>query len=413
VTNVVVASGCRLWVAGSTGGRIDLRQARITGNNVQAIADGAGSVVDFSGLSGEWGASSRSSWTVQNGGAILIPNVTGLMNVSLTLGGANATPIGQLRSIRQGELKVYSSAPDFSGLTNVDGSYLEANSGATLNLSNVRVVAEFNQANADGGATLLLTNVTSLVLSNVFPDIRATGGGLLDLSRVTNVVWMQNLRLNVYASSGGRINLRGLESITGFHADFLADGAGSVIDLSRLSGFLTPLSPWGSSLKAQNGGVILINNSAVFLLANVAVALPGLIVQATPAMVLHALPWHSYWVEQRDVRQADSPWVFTARVPMTNTFQTFAAAPPPDTAFRASEFVADPPIVELWAAGAAQAQLLLYGATNQSYQVESAPSLADPIAWSPGDTAAMTNSFRFFAPMPATDATGFFRVREL
>lgn len=417
LTNVVVVttmwnSPARLTLSVEGGGRLDLRNARITASDVPVRADGAGSVVDLSGLSGEWGTTDyKSTWTVRNGGTILIPHVTGLSNVNLSLEGTNGTPVSQLTSIRGGGLDVSGFSPNLSNLVSLDGSGLVARNNARLDLNHVKEVSDLRSVMAYGTGSILLTNVTSLVVTNAGTDFFVESGGLLDLSRVTNL--MVSLWLNVRANPGGRVDLRGLESITGWYsANFLADGAGSVIDLSRLSCFLT--GGFSSSLKAQNGGVILLNNSTVFLLANVAVTLPGLIVQPTPAMVLHALPWYSYWVEQRDTRWPDSPWQFMARVPMTTTFQTFAPAPPPNTAFRVREFVADPPILDLGQAGNAQTQLILYGATNKTYAVQSTNALSEtPGDWPLLETVNMTNSFRIFPPAAATEEKQFFRAREL
>ncbi|MBI5383403.1 MAG: hypothetical protein HZA90_01810 [Verrucomicrobia bacterium] len=419
VTNVVVGPSLSLVIRASNGSRVDLSRARITGNIASVYVSGAGSVVDLSGLSGEWGTSSLylSTLDAKNGGTLLIPNVTGLTNVNLGLTGPNGTPTSQLRSIRQGRLDAWDVAPDVSNLTNVDGCQITANSGAVLNLG--QVTAAPRTAAASGGSVILLTNVTSLVVSYSYQGLVAGCNGpegLLDLSRVTNVVVPAGSQLYVGTCNGGHVNLPALESITGGSANFLSDGAGTVIDLSRLSGFLTPQG--ASSLKAQNGGVILINNSAVFLLANVAVTLPGLIVQATPAMVLHGQPWHSYWVEQRDTRQADSPWTFAARVPVTNTFQTFAPAPPPNAAFRVWEFVGDPatgkPLLDIGGVAPQAAQLVLYAMTNRTCRVETTNSLDRlPAAWAPWSAdVLMTNSFRLF-PVPVTEAKRFFRAREL
>jgi hypothetical protein len=52
---------------------------------------------------------------------------------------------------------------------------------------------------------------------------------------------------------------------------------------------------------------------------------------------------------------------FAARVPLTTIFQTFALAPPPNTAFRVWEFVADLAILDLNRLSRTNVQLVLYG----------------------------------------------------
>jgi hypothetical protein len=64
-----------------------------------------------------------------------------------------------------------------------------------------------------------------------------------------------------------------MASISGSGTHVISDGAGSVIDLSSLSGFSTPLG--ASELIERNGGRIHLNNDNVFLLVNVTVNLAG------------------------------------------------------------------------------------------------------------------------------------------
>jgi hypothetical protein len=144
-----------------------------------------------------------------------------------------------------------------------------------------------------------------------------------------------------------------------------------------------------SSLTADNGGAILFNNQA-FLLANVGINIPpgNPILPATliasPALTLYGQPWHSYWIEERDTRSDLNPWVYGARIPLTNSFQAFAPAPPPNL---------DTP-----------------SKTNQLF---STTSLAAGTTWQPGVVTKMTNAFRIMAPMPATDPKRFFRAKRL
>jgi len=94
----------------------------------------------------------------------------------------------------------------------------------------------------------------------------------------------------------------------------------------------------------------------------------------------------------------------------------FAPVPPPNTAFRVWEFVADPPLVELSRIGSGQLQLLLYGAPPKSLEVQAAASLdMPPGGWGTwATTGPMTNSFRLFLPFaPPPNTNCFYRAREL
>jgi hypothetical protein len=188
----------------------------------------------------------------------------------------------------------------------------------------------------------------------------------------------------------------------------LADGVGSVVDLQSLSGFV--MTGQGS-LVAQNYGTILLSNGP-FLLANVSINIPGNVIPPSPTLTLYGQAWHSYWVDKRDTSSPDSVWIFAARVPLTNAFQVFAPAPPPHTAFRVKEFVADPSILDLNREGGGQVQLVLYGAPPKTFVLLSSASLGDTANWQPGASVTLTNPFRIFPPMLATNTTFFLRAKE-
>jgi hypothetical protein len=190
-----------------------------------------------------------------------------------------------------------------------------------------------------------------------------------------------------------------------------------VIDLSSLSGIQTVLS--ASSLVAQNGGVILLNDQA-WLLGNVSINIPPGNAVLPPTLVasntlsLYGKAWHSYWVEKLDTSNPASGWQFVARVPLTNAFQAFAGAPPPNTAYRVWEFVADPPILDAFRTPGQQYFLVLYGATNKTYQLQSTSDLTPPSIWTPGTVISMTNAFRILPPAPfgPPGTSQFFRAKE-
>jgi hypothetical protein len=331
-------------------------------------------------LSGTWQMSPDSSLAVDTGGTIWIPNVTALTNVNLTLNGLSATPTAQLRSFGGATLTVWEDSPDFSGLTNLDNATLRANAGGAI----------------------VATNVTSLVVpfnQSVYFDAGLTGpGGLVDLSRVTNVVVAGNAQLGLRAWNGGKVDLRraqitgtylvvtsdgagslvdlggwraigasfstttlltaqnggkidgrSVESILGGTCRVVSDGSNSEINLSSLSAFATPMGV--SELTAKNGGVIILSGN-VFLLANVKVMIAGnpwLPSIETPGadVSLYGEPWLSYWVEVRDTRDPANPWELFMRVPLTNAIQVISGPPKSWQSFRVHAFVADPAIVDL------------------------------------------------------------------
>jgi hypothetical protein len=188
---------------------------------------------------------------------------------------------------------------------------------------------------------------------------------------------------------------------------------GSEIDLSQMSGMV--LVNGQGSLTAQNGGTILFNNQA-FLLSNVAISIgvgnpvlpPTLI--SSQALTLYGIPWHAYKVQERNTLDPDSPWT-TILVPATNNFQAIAAAAPANTAFIVEDFIANPPILQLGLAGD-ETQLVLFGETNATYQIQSTTDLATPITWTSNATAIMTNAFRFFPISQAKASVEFLRTQQ-
>jgi hypothetical protein len=240
---------------------------------------------------------------------------------------------------------------------------------------------------------------------------------LINLSNLTSVVVDEGSRLYLWARNGGRIDLRKLSSLSTGAVIVLADGVNSVIDLRGVTAFISS-GNYSSSLTVANNGSIVFNDQA-FLLANVSINIPSgnpllpptLI--ASPTLTLYGKPWHSYWIEKRDTRQALNPWLFAARVPLTNSFQPFAPAPLPDTEFRLFDFVANPPILDLVQAANHQVQIVLYGTPNTTAQVVSKTEVQPPSTWQTWSTIAMTNAFRIFPPASPADPRRFFKATQL
>ncbi|MGA2866769.1 MAG: hypothetical protein ABSF95_20030, partial [Verrucomicrobiota bacterium] len=316
--------------------------------------------------------------------------------------------------------------------------------GAVLALPNVQTYQSWDRSwwQASGaGSRVVLAGLTNAVCgSGDWHHIWAQSGGRVELGAVaalgdgyTDILadgtdsvvdvggllqWTGTRNLNLTARNSGFIDAHTLPSFFSGYVQVLADGAGSVVDLRSLSSFITLSGP--SSLTAQNGGTILLYPNA-FLLANVAVnissggsgALPPLLA-ANGTLTLYGTPWRSYWVERLDTCAGNGAWQFFARVPLTNSLQVIAPSPQACETFRVRELVADPPIVDIYLAGADSAWLVLYGSTNRSFQVETTESLpAPPAAWAPwSSTGVMTNTFRIFPSFPAADAKRFFRGKQ-
>jgi hypothetical protein len=263
-----------------------------------------------------------------------------------------------------------------------------------------------------------LTNVFRVTHGNQNPTWKADGAGsLVDLSSLTSLTVGYYRALYVQAYNGGKVDLRRLTALATGSVQVTADGTGSVIDLSTLSGFVSVGSS-SSSLTARNGGIILLNNQA-FLLANVAINIPPgnpvlpPTLTASSTLTLYGQPWHSYWVEKRDTRSNTNPWVFVARIPVTVALQPVGLASTATTEYRVWEFIADPPILDLFPAAGHQTQCVIYDAPGKTNQLLTAVSVAPGATWQPGAVTVMTNAFRILAPTAASDPVRFYRAKRL
>lgn len=393
---------------------------------------------------------------------------------SLTLTKASSQVAGDLTLASGRTLAVIGSTASLSasGSAILDGASVAVSGGAVVSLPGVRSYVHTNCWNTDltasgAGSVLLLPGLTNLTgvttCGHQRVGVSALGGGRVVMSNLVNVTrgWVAVVadgagsvvdltglasfggdnewqlsslearnggmitiprcgvfdRVSISANAAGFVNMGLVRGISGGTCKLLADGGGSVIDLSSLSSFATPLG--ASELKAINGGTILLPNS-VFLLVNVAVQIAGHpvlppVVSAGASVSLYGRAWHGYWVEWRDTRVADSPWQFYSRVAQTNALQVVGGPPQSWQAFRVWEFMADPPILDLRRAGAGQAYPILFGATNKAYGVETAASLdSESITWSPWgeSTGTMTNTFRILPAFPATEPKQFFRAKQ-
>ena len=227
VTNVVMNPSYGLYGRAYSSGRIDLRTLRQPSGWIVVESGGEGSFVDLSGFTGLW-EGKNSSVRVEDGGSVLIPNVTAMDKASLTVNRGPVVPTEQLRSCTGVTFTLYGRTNSLTRLTNFTG-YL--------------VVYD---------TRLDLTNLTVLYATNSTMYLHADRGGFIDLSRVMSFVGNS---LTAYAFNGGRIDLSGLRVPEG---QFTAGAyyAGSIVDLSGFAGL------WRGSggVTAEAGGTVLMPN---------------------------------------------------------------------------------------------------------------------------------------------------------
>jgi hypothetical protein len=381
-----------------TGGTVDLRGVSTSTGSVQVDTADSGSVVNLSGLTGRWKSvgDHELSLRAQTGASILIPGVTQLEYASLEVDNTGTISTAQLNLLTNCTLTVSAAKPSFVSLTNIDDSSVYAYSGGAARLTNVWWVTCGNQS----------------------PTWDAEGSGsLIDLSQVIDLFAGYYQFVVVEAYSGGKVDLHRLVALCTSSVQVTSDGSGSKVDLSALTGFIST-GDHSSSLTAQNSGKVLLGTNA-FLLGNVDISIPPgnpvlpPTVAASGQLTLYGRAWHSYWVEQRDTSLELNPWVFAARVGLTNSLQPFAPAPAPNTEYQVWEFVADPPILDLFPAANHHSLLIIYDTPGKTNQLLKASSLTNGTTWATDVKTIMTNSFRNLGATSNSYPVRFFRAQRL
>jgi hypothetical protein len=98
---------------------------------------------------------------------------------------------------------------------------------------------------------------------------------------------------------------------------------------------------------------------------------------------------------------------------MTNLSEVFQAdQKSPLLFYRAWEFSANPPILELNSSAPTNLVLLMYGQKGSNYVIVTGTNLATPNNWSSMAGFTLTNSFQFIGAGAATNQMKFFRAHR-
>jgi RHS repeat-associated protein/uncharacterized repeat protein (TIGR01451 family) len=249
LSTAILATGGTIWNVNATkGGQINLPHlatVSVTGGSqvgAQFAADGNGSQIDLSSLTSLSGRNSDSSLTVSHGGTILDGKLTTLNEATVTLDGTGSITTSQWASFTNfSSITVTGGSYTLPGMTDFDGSFLTVNGGASLSLPNLTTYTGTTYSYYSSSVFTATGARSTLSLGALNMVTLATGGTTWDVD----------------ATQGGQINLPHLATValTGpsqVGAQFSADGAGSVIDLSGLSTINGP----GASVSATNGGSV-------------------------------------------------------------------------------------------------------------------------------------------------------------
>ncbi len=229
-----------LKLEAQAGGEVSLPKLIDVGGAISAYANGPTSTIDLPSISGVFSNPDRGGAYIEtrNGGGILIPNVTGLQNINLTLRGATRTPTAQLVSFHDAVLQLDNMTGNFPALSSFQAADI------TL----------------EGQAELTLASVTELVNTNSASiTIKASEASVLNLPKVARTSIREYYQLELFAYSGSRISLPALSTVEGA-LDVYAEGNGSLVDLPGLRGTLANGPRGGAYLEARTGGTVLIPN---------------------------------------------------------------------------------------------------------------------------------------------------------
>jgi hypothetical protein len=106
-------------------------------------------------------------------------------------------------------------------------------------------------------------------------------------------------------------------------------------------------------------------------------------------------------------------WVPVWRLPMTNQYSVFNADPAaPHIFYRAWEFMADPPIMDLDSFTSTNLSLLLYGVSGSNYVLQASTNLSQTNGWFPAVNLTLTNSFQYLGAGSPTNAALYFRIKR-
>jgi hypothetical protein len=254
-------------------------------------------------------------------------------------------------------------------------------------------------------SSLPLTNITTLVQ---VPTARLTNLTLLSASPEILSTLLQPLGTGQYAitlslnpalSPG---NSRTLAQL-GFTAVLQTNSAIAILGLSQLSA-LQADGQTAAKPEAFGGRVFIIGSQPLLD--------AWLGTNASRMLTLYGNPGASYQIAY-NTNLLLTNWLPVWRVPMTNQYRIFGAdQSSPQIFYRAWEFFADPPIIELNSFTSTNLTLLLYGVSGTNYVIEATTNLSSTNGWFPATNLTLTNSFYFIGTGNPTNTAMFFRAKR-
>lgn len=250
-------------------------------------------------------------------------------------------------------------------------------------------------------STVALTNMSFTV---PFPPDRLTNFALLVnspqvLTQQLQVSGMSNLLVSFILTTSSV--LHGPTNVGQLSFAALSSQSSGFIPLalSNVAGLKPDGGPVGNAF-GQPGRVVVVGKEPLLEAA--------LATNAQRVLTLYGNPGSSYLVSDK-TNLLGTNWLTGWRVPLTNLAETFGLdAASAMIFYRAAEFFADPPIVELVPGGTNNLTLLLYGKSGTNYVLQLTTNLAAN-AWFPATNFMLTNSFLFINEGSKTNKALFYR----
>jgi hypothetical protein len=156
------------------------------------------------------------------------------------------------------------------------------------------------------------------------------------------------------------------------------------------------------ALVATSGRMVLVGNEPL---------IEATIDSSGRKLTLYGKPWSSYEVQRKGSVDAGA-WELVSRVPMTTLVHAMPGLNKNDRTefYRALEFIADPPLLELTTAAPGLGNLRLFGQAGVTYNVQYTTNISGVIQWNPLLNYTLTNSFGNIAGLQTTTSNRFYRL---
>jgi hypothetical protein len=129
-------------------------------------------------------------------------------------------------------------------------------------------------------------------------------------------------------------------------------------------------------------------------------------------LTLYGKPWASFEIQGSSNVGTGTTWQIVARVPMTNLVYSISGLNTNERTkfYRALEFIADPPLLELATTDSAKSNLRIFGQSGNTYSVQYTTNLSGVIQWNPLLNYTLSNSFGNIADLQTTNLNRFYRL---